>query len=256
MDIKEQLQKLIQIKEDIKQAIAKKGIEIYDTTLFSAYPELIKDIQGGGGTITDKVTSPDVFVDTPTGVITDNLLSEILIINQGQVTETSEGICSDFSNDNFLMCINPSVIIPESYNNNKTFKLSITTANDVSTSQVIISSTNLRNHFTVGITNNTFFLQNWTSSYQPLANSVVYTSGIHVDVNTSYDMVLTYNNSTVTLTVNKTGTETTDSISFGITNTNQIDLILGKKLTYNYYNGNRYVDAFKGSIDKNSIKLI
>lgn len=47
--IAEQLAALAQIKEDIRQAIIDKGVDVPSNTPFTSYASLIGDISGGGG---------------------------------------------------------------------------------------------------------------------------------------------------------------------------------------------------------------
>ena len=49
MTIANKLNKLLETKENIKQSIANKGVEITDDTVFAEYPSLIDSIEVGGG---------------------------------------------------------------------------------------------------------------------------------------------------------------------------------------------------------------
>lgn len=60
----EELNKVLQIKKQIKQSIINKGVEITDTTPFAAYPSKIDSIEVGGG--------GDPFYETMWNYITNN----------------------------------------------------------------------------------------------------------------------------------------------------------------------------------------
>lgn len=74
MNIQEKLQKLIQIKADLKAAIKSKGVEVEDDALFEDYPDLINSIIGGiSGAVTDKLTMDNHTKDFVINRVTDTI---------------------------------------------------------------------------------------------------------------------------------------------------------------------------------------
>ena len=74
--INEKLNYLLQTKENIKQAIKEKGVEITDSDSFRSYAEKIGTIQAGGD---------EILISTPTAFVLSGVSATLITSNEANI---------------------------------------------------------------------------------------------------------------------------------------------------------------------------
>ena len=74
--INEKLNYLLQTKENIKQAIKEKGVEITDSDSFRSYAEKIGTIKAGGG---------EILIDAPSALILPVASATLITSNEANI---------------------------------------------------------------------------------------------------------------------------------------------------------------------------
>lgn len=74
--INEKLNYLLQTKENIKQAIKEKGVEITDSDSFRSYAEKIGNIKAGGD---------EILIDAPTALVLPTASATLITSNEANI---------------------------------------------------------------------------------------------------------------------------------------------------------------------------